>query len=137
MKDNDDHNNHDNDKIMMEDSSSSLEMVNTKFDEVCDDPSRNHKYHIHYSYHNCRYRNDRRGRYTTHQRCNRHDDFDHHHHHSPSIQLSHHQRANNNNKMLPSMKALSSIRIEKMILIVIFILLLILSCSSISIFFSC
>ena len=62
MDDNDDHNNHDNDKIMMEDSSASLEMVNTKFDEVCNYPSRNHKHHIHHNYHHCRYHNDRRGR---------------------------------------------------------------------------
>ena len=109
----------------MEDSSLSLQMVNMKFGEVCDDPSRNHKYHIHHNYHRCRYRNDRRGRYTTHQRRDRHDDLDHHHRHPPSIQLSHHQRTNNNRKMFPSKKTLSPIRIGRIILIVIFILLLI------------
>ena len=122
---NDNHNNHDNDKIMMEDSSSSLEMVNVKFDEVCDDPSRNNKDHMHHNYRHYQYRNDRLGRYTTRQRCNRRDDLDHHHRHPPSIQLSYHQHTNNNSKIIPPIKPLSSIRIGRMILIVIFILLLI------------
>ena len=113
---------------MMEDYVSSLKIVNIKFDEVCDDPSRNHKYYIHHNYHRCRYRNDRRGRYTTHQWRDRHDDLDHHHYQYLSIQLSHHQCNNNNNKMLPSIKPLSSIRIGRMILIVIFILLLFTFC---------
>ena len=59
LNDNDDHNNLDNNKIMMEDSSSSLEMVNMKLDDICNNPSRNHKYHIHYNHYRCRYRNDR------------------------------------------------------------------------------
>ena len=48
-----------------------------------------------------------------------------HHRHPPSIQLSHHQHTNNNNKIIPPIKPLSSIRIGRMTLIVIFILLLI------------
>ena len=99
-----------------------------KFDEVCDDPSRNHKYHIQHNYYHCRYRNDRRGQYTTYQQHNRHDDLDHHHHLSPSIQLSHYQHTNNNNKIPPSIQPLSSIRIGNMTLIVILILLLITFC---------
>ena len=87
-----------------------------QFDEVCDDRSRNNKNHIYHTYHHCRYRNDQRGRCTTHQRRNRHDDLDFHH--SPYIQLYHHHRTNNNNKILP-------IRIGRMMMIVIFILLLI------------